>query len=331
MDLQPPARLRPRVGVISNPLSGRNRRLMGSLRGMLSTRPEVPHIETAAAADIPRALAELARSGIEVVGINGGDGSVALVLGVLLSGESPFATPPLLCALPGGTTNVTVGDVGIRGGLESALMRLLAWRDGRVRSARILERPVIGVRDATGKLLGCGLVFGAGAVVDGIEYWQESVRARGMRSELSSGVAMTRTVWGMVSGHDGFGAPVRMRLAPAGGQALEGEFMLLVVSALERLFLGIHPFWNEDAHDGALRLTAIERRAPRFLRALPSILRGRAPAFVRPENGYHSRRLDRLGIEFSGGFTLDGELHHVAREESPLQIVDAGRARFLRI
>src|SRR5262249_30369493 len=158
-------------------------------------------------------------------------------------------------------------------------------------------------------------VFGAGAVVDGIEYWQNAVRARGMRSEFSSGVAMTRTVWGMVSGHDGFGAPVAMRLVPTRGAALEGEVMLLVISALGRLFLGIHPFWDEPP-PGSLRMTAIERRAPHFLRALPAILRGRARSFVQPAQGYHSHRLDQVAIEFGGGFTLDGELHHLAPGES---------------
>src|SRR6202008_1877789 len=147
----------------------------------------------------------------------------------------------------------------------------------------------------------------------GIEYWHEAVRARGMRSELSSGVAMIRTVWGMVSGHEQFGSAVRMRLQPNANPAIEGEFMLLVVSALERLFLGIHPFWNETT-PGSLRMTAIERHAPRFLRALPSILRGRALPFMNAQHGYHSGRLAMLELAFSGGFTLDGELHHVAAD-----------------
>jgi hypothetical protein len=324
-----PAASRP-LGVISNPGSGRNRRLIGRLRGALACRRDVLHAETASAADIPAVLRRFAAAGVEAVGINGGDGSVALVLTALHAEPAMFARPPLLCALPGGTTNVTVGDVGIRGALEPALLRLLAWSQGRAAGARVLERPVIGVRGADGRLLGCGLVFGAGAVVDGIEYWHEAVRARGMRSELSSGVAMVRTVWGMVSGHERFGAAHPMRIAPQAASPVAGEFMLLVVSALERLFLGIHPFWNE-AQPGALRLTAIERGARGFALALPTILRGRPGAVVRPENGYHSLRCGRLELGFEGGFTLDGELHHMAPGESPLTVFDAGRARFLRI
>ena len=317
----------PRLGVITNPGSGRNRRHLPGIRGMLAAAGDVPHEVTRSPADIPSALARLASAGVDVVGVNGGDGSVALVLGVLLGDDSPFPTPPLLCALPGGTTNVTVGDVGSQTGLERAVLELLAWRAGR-RQARVLERPVIGVRAADGRLLGCGLVFGAGAVVDGIEYWQSAVRARGLRSEYSSGVAMIRTLWGMLRGHAGFGEPVSMHLALPGGRAVSGDYRLLVVCALDRLFLGIQPFWGSAP--GALRLTAIERHARGFARALPGILLGRPSTRLQSDDAYLSTRFDSAAFRFTGGYTLDGELHRLGAAESPITLFVAGRARFLR-
>jgi hypothetical protein len=166
-------------------------------------------------------------------------------------------------------------------------------------------------------------------VVDGIEYWQEQVRSRGMRSELSSGVAMIRTLWGMVHGHDGFAEALRIGITPAGATRSDGEFMLLVISALERLFLGIHPFWGGG--DGRLYFTAIERHAAHFARALPSLLRGRAAAFMSRDHGYHSARLDSVQLDFRSAFTLDGELHHPAPADAPMRVGCAGTACFLRI
>jgi hypothetical protein len=318
-----------RLGVLTNPNSGRNRRMPGRVPGLLGMVPEVAHAVTASYDGVPAALAELAARDVDVVAVNGGDGSVAHVLTTVLGADSPFPAPPLLCALPGGTTNVTVGDVGIRGALDTALLKLLAWRRGHAPAARIVERPVIGVRNAGGTLLGCGLVFGTGAVVDGIEYWQQSVRARGMRSEFSSGVAMVRTIWGMLNGHRGFADAPHTRVDAKGLEPIDGELMLLVVSTLERLFLGIHPFWGPG--EGTLHFTAIERGARGFLRALPSIVRGRERALTCPDNGYHSARLAALRLDFRGGFTLDGELHALAPGDSPLLIGCAGTARFLRI
>lgn len=316
-----------RIGIISNPHSGRNRRMLGALSNMLVAAGDVHHEITPAAEDIPSALSRMAAAGVDVVGVNGGDGSVALVLGCLRPGVSPFACEPLLCALPGGTTNVTAGDVGIRGALDAAVLKLLAWRNGRLRGCELV-RSVIGVRSARGEILGCGLVFGAGAVVTGIEYWQESVRSKGMRSEYSSGVAMTRTVWGMLRGHERFAAPIRMQLSLPGADTVDGDFMLLAVSTLERLFLGIHPFWGNG--EGALKVTAIERRARGFVTALPSILAGRPPR-QSSHTGYLSARTPTLGLGFHGSYTMDGELHTTRPEDSPLDIFTAGRARFLRI
>lgn len=318
-----------RLGMISNPNSGRNRRHLSSISAMLDLTPGAFHIVTARSEDIALAMTELGRAGVNVLAINGGDGSVAHVLGELVTGTA-FESPPLLCALPGGTTNVTVGDVGIRGSLQGSVLKLLAWARGVQRGARIVQRPIISVRNATGESLGCGLVFGVGAVVDGIEYWHEQVRSRGMRSEFSSGVAMIRTLWGMMRGHEGFARPLEIHISTPGCAApLDGEFMLLVISTLQRLFLGIHPFWGPG--EEALRITAIERGAQQFMRSLPSVLRGRPAQCVRADTGYHSARLDSVQLDFNGAFTLDGELHHVAPGSGPLHVGVAGNARFLRI
>ena len=115
-----------RLGMISNPNSGRNRRHLSSISAMLDLTPGAFHIVTARSEDIALAMTELGRAGVNVLAINGGDGSVAHVLGELVTGTA-FESPPLLCALPGGTTNVTVGDVGIRGSLQGSVLKLLAW------------------------------------------------------------------------------------------------------------------------------------------------------------------------------------------------------------
>ena len=60
-------------------------------------------------------------------------------------------------------------------------------------------------------------------------------------------------------------------------------------------------------------------------------LRGRAAAFMRRDNGYHSARLDSVQLDFRSAFTLDGELHHPAPADAPMRVGCAGTACFLRI
>ncbi|MBK9664190.1 MAG: hypothetical protein IPO61_00110 [Gammaproteobacteria bacterium] len=115
--------------MISNPNSGRNRRHLSSISAMLDLTPGAFHIVTARSEDIALATTELGRAGVTVLAINGGDGSVAHVLGELVT--EPRSNHRLCCAhLPGGTTNVTVGDVGIRGSLQGSVLKLLAWARG---------------------------------------------------------------------------------------------------------------------------------------------------------------------------------------------------------
>jgi len=299
------------------------------VRRLLESSARVHHIVTEDSAAIPRALAAFADEGVGIVAINGGDGSVAHVLTTLMH-ASPFAAAPLLCALPGGTTNVTVGDVGIRGGLCDAnpeAAGLDAQRQ-RPRSDRAAPRHRREAPPAV-RRSAAAWCFGAGAVVDGIEYWQEQVRARGMRSELSSGVAMVRTLWGMVHGHDGFGEALRIGITPPRRGAQRRRVHAAGHQRRWSACFSHTPLLGRRRR--ASVFTAIERHAAHFARSLPSLLRGRATAFMSRENGYHSARLESVQLDFRSAFTLDGELHHPAPADAPLRVGCAGTARFLRI
>lgn len=316
----------PRLGVISNPHSGHNRRGLEAVSALLAGAHGVHHVVTRDPEQLAATLAQFARDGVDTLAVNGGDGSLARVVGLLVE-RSPFTSMPLVCALPGGTSNVTAADTGMRGGLPDALARLLAWRRGEAGEVRRIVRPVIGVRGADGRALGHGFIFDAGAVVDGIEYWNRRVKAHGPRGDAGPGLALARTLWGMLRGHEGFAEPLRARITEASGAPLDGEFRLIVASALERLFLGIHPFCDEGT--GRLLFTAVERRAPHFLRSLPPLLAGRRTHRMTPANGYHSHRIDALGLDFDGVFTLDGELYRSTDAPRPLHLAVAGEVRLL--
>lgn len=316
-----------RVGVISNPYSGRNRKLLGSIDAMLRQHACVTHVVTDSADALPRAMEQFAATGVNIVAINGGDGSVACALEHL---DCFGDNPPLMIALPGGTTNVTVNDVGIKGALDTAVQTMLRWLTRGHPNALVVERDILAVQDAHGRSGGAGLVFGAGAVVHGIEYWNEQVRARGMRSEFSSGVAMVRTVFGMLRADERFAPPLHARVHDVeSGKRFEADLMLFVACTLRRLFLGITPFWGHQL--APLEVTAIERGVRGFLRNLPSILRGQQTRTTFPEFGYHSFNSHRIELDFEGAYTLDGEVHRVAAGDAPLTLFSPGSVKFLRI
>ena len=120
------------VGILSNAASGHNREQFPNLRRRIGASPAIRHIVTASINDIPAALARFKDAGVGLLAINGGDGTAAAVLGQLLEGGQ-FTEPPVIALLPGGTANMTAGDVGMRGPLAKAVARFCKWCDRGVR------------------------------------------------------------------------------------------------------------------------------------------------------------------------------------------------------
>ena len=131
-----------RVGFLNNPLSGGNRRHPGPVQQVLDAHAEVLRHDVKTPADVASALADLAQHKIDVVTINGGDGTVQAVMTAIL-GDRIFESSPLLAVLSAGTTSMIAGDVGVRGGRVGGLRRLLSWARSPDTDSHLVERSVL--------------------------------------------------------------------------------------------------------------------------------------------------------------------------------------------
>lgn len=317
------------VGLLSNPNSGRNRRQLQDIERIVANHPGVHHRVTHSAAEIPAALQELADRSVEVVAINGGDGTTAQILTHLLQ-DSPFPRLPRVALLPGGTTNMNAGDAGLRGNLERAVTRLCRWSDGQSDHCELLQRPVLRVQPGNGEPAIYGMAFGAGAVIQGIEYFHEQVHSRGGGKGAGPALAVARTIWGIARRDQRFLKPVPVSVSldaqPAG--PVQDE-LLLLVSGMERLLLGMRPFWGKG--NGSLHTTIIRDGAERLLRTLPSVLRGKPGRHATEAAGYRSHNSETIRLELDGAWALDGELYQAHPSTGPVTITNGGDVTFLRL
>jgi hypothetical protein len=317
------------VGLISNPHSGRNRKQLDAIDRIVADYPDVHHRLTQDAGEIPGVLSGFARQPIDVLAVNGGDGTIARILTHLLT-DSPFPTLPRLALLPGGTTNMNAGDVGLRGNLVKAVRRLCEWSSGRHTAVRTLQRPVLQVTGGDGQAAVCGMFFGAGAIIQGIEYCRANVHTKGVSNEIGPGLAMLRTVWGIARRDRRFLQSVNMSVQrnekPADPTC---DVLILLVSSLERLFLGMRPYWGRET--APLHTTLVLDNADRFLRTLPSLLRGRPTRHTTEANAYYSHNTDRLRLSMDGMWTLDGELYRATVSNGPVTITSGGDVTFVRL
>ncbi|KGE02995.1 diacylglycerol/lipid kinase family protein [Pseudohaliea rubra] len=318
-----------RIGVLSNANSGHNRRRLARLAALAARYPYVMHRATGHGDEVLGALQDFAARGIDVLAINGGDGTIARVLGEVLE-RRPFAARLPIALLPGGTANMTADRLGVRGGLLRAARRLFVWAGGGDGNCRPLVRPLLRVRFADGRDNAYGMFLGAGAVIQGTEYAHREVHARGLRNNAGLAVAVARTLWGLHRGDPRFVQPVNLTMTIDGYTTVAGQPMAtLLVSSLERLFLGINPFWGGG--DGPLRSTVLGPAPRRLLRSLPWLLSGRASGAMTEAAGYRSRCGECLELALDGTLNIDGECHEVRRAMGPVVVDVGGRFEFLRL
>ena len=73
-----------RIGVVNNLRAGKSQEQVSRMLGFLSSQPDVIHVETESAGVMPDALADLARQEVDLLVINGGDGTLQYVLTEIL-------------------------------------------------------------------------------------------------------------------------------------------------------------------------------------------------------------------------------------------------------
>src|SRR5690606_38539065 len=124
-----------RIGVLSNLRAGQRDSQVEQVLKFLEQHPEVLHVETPDDASVPPALRELARAGVEILVLNGGDGTIQHALTHLL-GNPANAWRPWIAPIRGGRTNMTATDLGARRDPVRGLAELIAAD----RAGRLAER-----------------------------------------------------------------------------------------------------------------------------------------------------------------------------------------------
>ncbi len=303
-----------RILVLSNAAAARSRRAIPAVRCAVPPSARVEHRLTESRAQVAALVGHDRWQPDDLLVINGGDGSVQLALTALLAQCPPDRRPRVAC-LPAGTTNMTAFDVNAHRRFKVCLETLAQSLrgGGEVTPA---PRPLVAVRrhGTPASDAHCGLFFGAGTIVQGIEYYHTRLRSRTGSGELGPGMALARTLWGIARHQPPFDEALSVAVAtpradgdhPQTSTGCTVAVRLVLATTLDRLFLGMRPFWGEGG--GALRATLVERRAPAFAAHLPRLLSGHPNPRMIPRRGWHSRRLDGLTLRFDGAYTLDGEL-----------------------
>jgi len=319
----------PVLGLIINPTSRRTSENLDRILAVARDGSPIHYCVTEQQEEVENGLSELAAKGVNILAIAGGDGTVSRILTCLLANK-PFDSMPLIAILPGGTANMTAGDLGFRGSVRATLRQLRDWAEDRTGQPEFLQRSVLRVQHHSGQSPRYGMFFGAGAIVQGIEFTNANIHSRGLKNELSLGLGLVRSMWGIARQDPRFIQPTAMSIG-IDDHPVEvlHSVVLLFVSSLERLFLNMHPWWGEE-NGRPLHTTIVHSPATRLIRTLPALLRGKPNSRLTPESGYRSHNVKKITLDLDGPFTLDGEIIHADGESGPVEVSDGGELTFLR-
>jgi len=316
-----------RIGLLNNLRAGRSNPEVRRILHMLKDYPDVAHIETTSVRSVPEALASLARQDVELLVVNGGDGTLQYTLTQMLTTDD-FPSIPMVAPLRGGRTNMSALDIGAHRNPVKGLQGLLEdVKAGRIEE-RLVDRPLLRVETLRDRGIHYGFFFGAGMIHRAIDLTHNLFPQGRSQGSFGAGlVTFGLLLRAIAKRRDGVLIPDKAQIMLDGELIDGGEFTLIIASSLERLFLGFNPFWGDEK--APVRFTSITSNSKRTALAAPGILRGKPAGFVKPENGYLSRNVEDVELRLEAGFTVDGETIQ-PRSGEIVRISGDRRIRFVR-
>ncbi len=291
------------IGIVNNPRSRRNLRLPGAVRRLRAQLGDDGEVADAATpGELERAVDRFRTAGVDVVGVNGGDGTGHFVLTALARAYRGAPLPRLLL-LRGGAMNTVAHGHGIGGSPERILREVLIRRRHGF-PLRTAQRDLLRV-SADGGEARYGFIFGTGAIVAFLEAYYgtghpspataAALVARGIVSALAGGpfaAALTRRA--------------RLRVVTDGDEWEDGSFLAVAAGSTPDAGFGFQAFHRCGEQPGFFHAVGVTGTMGQLARSLPRLRRGR-PWRRRVA---HDEVARVLVLEGDGPrYTVDGDLY----------------------
>lgn len=317
-----------KIGCLLNPMGGQVRKRKAGIRQALYGIPGLMICEASDAVSFKTAIERLIREDVDLLVIVAGDGTTHAILGHLFVLLVPQAWP-LIMIVPGGTTNMTPLDLGMKGKPEQIIRRLQDYLRNPA-APKLVQRPVLRIEQA-GMPVIYGMFFAVGLVARGVKFSRSPVKQIGITGSIFTALIMLRSLLGMISGmilgrQQSEWAPVKMTLTDASGRVYQGTYLFAQVSALDCLLLNIRPHWGKEP--APLHVTLVDQQCKRLWRSLWPMISGNG-RLLQEKDGYFSHNTAGLSLEMDDEYIVDGELYRCIGEQGLLRITATDPVNFL--
>lgn len=306
----------PGIGIVTNPNSRRNRRYPERMRrlGYILGQDDVYEM-TNRVEDVASVADEFKRNDIDILALNGGDGTnhVTLTTFIKVYGDKPL---PRIAFLRGGTMNNISGSVGVSGEPGRILLNLVE-RYYTGQEFDITERDMLKLID--GDSVRYGFIFGNGIIANFLEvYYQHRSPSPLIAAKLVGQTVCSGLVGGELARR--VTRPVRVELELDGEIRPIQNYGSIGVATIEQIGLGFRPFIYCEDSDSSFHVALFhDVGTTRIASQLPRVRFGRPPD-PRIISNTSTRRLV-LRAEEEILYTIDGDMHRSVGHEL---IIEAG-------
>ncbi len=289
----------PGIGVINNPYSRRNKKnpewmqAMGYIVGNEGKAAATKHVD-----DIHQMVRGFKEREIDILAINGGDGSNSLVLTALIDEYGEQALPKI-ALLRGGTMNIAANSCGIRGTSAGLMMNLVkkhregvpfetTWRD----TLKIENR--------------YGFVFGNGF----IQAFLDVLYAGGNKNPWTTSKLAARAVISSMTGGklaERMFPRVEARVVVDGEELPVSSFSAMAAATVEQIGLNFKPFHRAQEKAKSFHLLGIFQSPFTLVGALPRVYAGRKVSEKKIFQTVASEVVFHSDTDLT--YTLDGEVY----------------------
>lgn len=290
----------PGIGVINNPRSRQNKRhpeRIGRLSYMLGQSGSSR--ETWTFDELDEVMAEFKRREIDILAINGGDGSNHVTLSSMIKiyGDAPL---PKIALLRGGTLNTVSNACKIKGTTEWLLYNLQEkYANGL--PFETIERNLMRIGDYH------GFLFGNGLIANFMDTYYET----GTPSAVQGGKVLLRGVFSAIFRTPlakAWFAPVRAKVTIDDSEVLPYDaFATMAIGSIHEIGLGFTTWPRCVAEPDRLHALFLLGSPFAIVRDLPYIWLGR-PMHPRFCEERVPRRV-RIEAQHSFKYTIDGDMH----------------------
>jgi len=241
------------IGVISNPKARKNKRNPNRLRQLREYRdPVVLSRFTETFEDLDNALKEFKKKKIDILAINGGDGTIHVVLTKMFQIWDGHPLPRI-AVLKGGTINQVATNVKVRGSALAHLKKLVK-KYKNDEEFRIVKKPLFRIGDKY------GFIFGNGIVTAFMDYYYKDgdpspyVAFKTLVSSVSAILLRTKLYRQLFEGFKG-------HLVVDGKDLGTKPYLGIFITSLSQIGLGFEPFWRNRHLTDEMQMLAFHKDA----------------------------------------------------------------------